>query len=241
MVKFYKKIRAKLILGSTMNNENQNTIEVKESKTGHSIPVVDGVHLHSSYNPTKEAETFIEKFNDQLAENKNVLVLGLGFAYHVDRLIYQMKRIWGDDYQIMVIDPLLKTEELLMENRTLDYGKKVMIHSGLKVSEVYGNRDIVDFMSLKPTVVPHTASFNLFQNYFKSLMSFNAKSDLESIASHVEDPEFKKYLLGFGTKSYFEMVNTINSKNEDWNKWDFLILSLNSITSPENTVRREQL
>lgn len=241
MVKFYKKNHAKLRLGPVMNKDNQNTIEIKESKTGLPIPVVNGVHLHSSYNPTKEAESFVEKFNEQLTDNKNVLILGLGFAYHIDRVVYQMKRLWGDDYRIMVIDPFLQTEELLLENRPIDYGKRVVIHSGLKVSEVYDNRDIVDFLSLKPTVVPHTASFNLFQDYFKSLMSFNAKNDLESIAQHVKDPEFKKYLMSFGTRSYFELVNTINSKREDWNKWDLLVLAMNSVSSPENTVAREEL
>lgn len=224
-----------------MNDDNQNTIEIRESKTGHPVPVVNGVHLHSSYNPTKEAEAFVEKFHDQLCDHKYVLVLGLGFAYHIDRIVYRMKRIWGDDYQIMVIDPILQTEELLNENRSIDFGKRVIIHSGLKVSEVYDNRDIVDFLSLKPTVVPHTASFNLFQDYFKSLMSFNAKNDLDSISSHVQDPDFKKYLMSFGSKSYYELVNSINSKKDNWNKWDFLILSLNSMTNPENTAPREQV
>lgn len=239
MVKFYRKIRAKLRIGSAMNNENQNTIEVKESKTGHPVPVVNGVHLHSSYNPTKEAESFVEKFNDQLAENKFVLVFGLGFGYHIDRIYYQMKRCWGDQFQIMVIDPLLKTEELLNENRDTDYGKRVVIHSGLTVSEIYDNRDIVDFLALKPMVIPHTASFNLFQDYFKSFMSFVAKNDLDSIACHVSDPEFKKYLLAQESRSYFELVNSINSKKTDWNKWDYLVLALNSITMPENTAPRD--
>lgn len=220
-----------------MNNEN--TIEVKEAKTGHLIPVINGVHIHSSYNPTKEAETFVEKFNDQLAENKFVLVFGLGFGYHIDRILYQMKRCWGDQFQIMVIDPLLKTEELMNESRTIDYGKKVVIHSGLTVSEIYDNRDIVDFLALKPTVVPHTASFNLFQEYFKSFMSFNSKTDLESIANHITDPEFKKYLLSQDSRNYFELVNSINSKKDNWSKWDYIVLALNSVTTPENTAPRD--
>lgn len=219
-------------------NNNQNTIEVREAKTGHPIPVVNGVHLHSSYNPTKEAEAFVEKFNDQINNNKYVLVFGLGFAYHIDRIVYQMKRCWGDQFKILVIEPILKTEELLHENRTVNYENNVVIHSGLTVSEIYDNRDIVDFLALKPTVIPHTASFNLFQNYFKSFMSFNAKTDLESLACHITDPEFKKYLLELGPRNYFELVNSINSKKSEWNKWDFLIMSLNSITSPENTATR---
>lgn len=219
--------------------KNQNTIEIRESKTGHPVPVVNGVHLHSSYNPTKEAETFVEKFSEQLESNKCILVLGLGFAYHVDRLVYEMKRAWGDDYRIMVIDPVLETEDLLRENRTIEYGKRVMIHSGLTVNEVYDNRDIVDFLSEKPIVIPHTASFNLFQDYFKSLMSFNSKCDLDSISNHIKNPQLKKYIIDQDSRSYFEMVNSISSKRENWNKWDFLVMALNSITKPENTAARD--
>lgn len=224
-----------------MSDKIESTIEIRESKTGHPVPVVDGVHLHSSYNPTKEAESFVEKFNDQLANQRYVLVLGLGFAYHIDRIVFQMKRNWGDDFQIMVIDPLLKTEELLLENREIDYGKRVIIHSGLKVSEIYDNRDIVDFLSLKPTVIPHTATFNLFQNYFKSLMSFKSKNDLESISTHIGNTSLKKYLLESESGSYFELVNEVSSKNSDWEKWDFLLMALNSIATPENIKQREDV
>ena len=223
-----------------MNYEKQNQIEIRESKTGNPVPVVNGVHLHSSYNPTKEAESFVEKFEEVIQENRNILVLGLGFAYHIDRIVYQMKRYWGNDFQIMVIDPLNETEELLRENRQVDYGNNVIMHSGLTVSEVYDNRDIVDFLSTKPAVVPHTASFNLFQDYFKSLMSFTAKTDLISISNHISNPELKKYILSHESRSYFEMINSVNSKKTRWNKWDYLTLALNSITSPENTTCREE-
>jgi hypothetical protein len=223
-----------------MNYEKQNQIEVRESKTGNPVPVVNGVHLHSSYNPTKEAESFVEKFEAVIQENRNILVLGLGFAYHIDRIVYQMKRFWGDDFKIMVIDPLNETEELLREKRNVDYGNNVILHSGLTVGEVYDNRDIVDFLSTKPTVIPHTASFNLFQDYFKALMSFTAKSDLNSISNHIKNTDLKKYILSQETRSYFELINSVNSKKTKWNKWDYLTLALNSISSPENTTSREE-
>lgn len=223
-----------------MNYEKQNQIEIRESKTGNPVPVVNGVHLHSSYNPTKEAESFVERFETIIQANRNILVLGLGFAYHIDRIVFQMKRFWGDDFQIVVIDPLNETEELLRENRQIDYGKNVILHSGLTVSEIYDNRDIVDFLSMKPAVVPHTASFNLFQDYFKALMSFTAKSDLSSISNHISNTDFKKYILSHESRSYFELINSVNSKKTRWNKWDYLTLALNSISSPENTTSREE-
>ena len=35
-------------------------------------PIVSGVYLHSSYNPTKEAENFILNYEGDLKSNKNL-------------------------------------------------------------------------------------------------------------------------------------------------------------------------
>lgn len=220
-------------------SKNNITIEIKESKTGHPVPVINGVHLHSSYNPTKEAEAFVEKYNEQLESCKYALVLGLGFAYHIDRILYQMRKHWGEEFRIVVIDPTAEIEASLKSCRNIDYGPNVSIYSGLDVSLLYSKREIVDFLAMRPTVIAHTASFNLFNGYYKSFMSFQSKVDLFSIAQNVQNPEFKKYLLENHNTNYFEFVNKVNSKSSDWNKWDFLVMALDSIAKPENTAPRE--
>ena len=52
------------------------SFKVKSSKSGHIIPVVNGVHLHSTYDPIKEAKSMVEKYYKNFKENKNVLVFG---------------------------------------------------------------------------------------------------------------------------------------------------------------------
>ena len=71
---------------------NKSKIEVKKSKVETPVPVVDGIHLHSIYNPAKEAETFIGKYNENLSKQNSVLVLGLGFGYHVWQLESELRK-----------------------------------------------------------------------------------------------------------------------------------------------------
>ncbi|MEI8346869.1 MAG: hypothetical protein WCG27_05350, partial [Pseudomonadota bacterium] len=68
-----------------MNTLPVSTFEIKYSKTNHPIPVINGVHLHSVYNPIKEAETFISKQEKILKEKNHILFLGLGFGHHIDQ------------------------------------------------------------------------------------------------------------------------------------------------------------
>ena len=44
-----------------MNLVHIENYEIKTSRTEQKIPVVNGVHLHSIYNPFKEAEALIEQ------------------------------------------------------------------------------------------------------------------------------------------------------------------------------------
>jgi S-adenosylmethionine synthetase len=55
--------------------------QVVESKSGHKIPKINNIHLHSTYDPRYEAERFVLENEDLLKNNNKVLLLGLGFAY----------------------------------------------------------------------------------------------------------------------------------------------------------------
>ena len=66
-------------------NFNYN-LEIKFSKTGLPIPLVNGTHLHSNYNPEREAEGFVTQNDDIISKSSRVLLFGLGFGYHIHQL-----------------------------------------------------------------------------------------------------------------------------------------------------------
>ncbi len=62
-------------------------MEIIESRNGYKIPVINNIPLHSKINPNREAASFAK----DVKERNKVIVLGLGFGYHLVDLIDQSK------------------------------------------------------------------------------------------------------------------------------------------------------
>ena len=88
-----------------MNQLNRYKIECKTAKNGQEIPVINEIHLHSSYNPEREAAGFCKSIESKLHHNQNFLVLGLGFGYHIQQITKYLKSINKDSYRIVVLEP----------------------------------------------------------------------------------------------------------------------------------------
>ncbi len=71
--------------------------EIVSAKNGQAVPRVRSINLHSVYDPTKEAIQTVAHFSQEV--KGPVVVLGLGFAYHVLELL---KKAQG---KIIVIEP----------------------------------------------------------------------------------------------------------------------------------------
>ena len=98
-------------LGRSMEQDTKVTnYEIKRSKNGFDIPVINGVHLHSAYNPQKEATHFYEKYKDQINANSPILILGLGFGYHIEALFEYLENKQKPE-NIWVLEPSIETVE----------------------------------------------------------------------------------------------------------------------------------
>ena len=60
-----------------MSLPNITSYEIKHSRTEQKVPIVNGVHLHSIYNPDKEAESLLNAQIENLKNKNEVLILGL--------------------------------------------------------------------------------------------------------------------------------------------------------------------
>ncbi|MGZ3787434.1 MAG: hypothetical protein ACXVLQ_02860 [Bacteriovorax sp.] len=204
--------------------------EVKTSRTGQKVPVVNGVHLHSIYNPDKEAEGLISAQIEALKNKNEVLILGLGFAYHVNAVIEKLSQFHGDNFKIIVIEPNIQVYEDCIAFELLNK-KNVLIYSGFNSNELYSDLDLVHFLLKKPAMIAHPPSFNLYQNYFKDILTFEAPKKISSILPFVESAEIKKYLGRFDPESTLENVlyNEIPKQNQ-FDQADFLAMALVEMT-----------
>jgi hypothetical protein len=213
-----------------MNLPKITSYEVKSSRTEQKVPVVNGVHLHSVYDPGKEAEALV---NAQLANLKNkneVLILGLGFAYHVNAVIEKLTQFHGEDFKIVVIEPNLQVHNDCVEFSLLKK-KNVIVYSGFTSNELYSDLDLIHFLLKKPAVIAHPPSFNLYQTYFKSVLTFEAPVNINSILGFVGSMEIKKYLSGFNQESTLdEVLNNEIPQKSNFEENDFLAMALVEMT-----------
>lgn len=204
--------------------------EVKTSRTEQKVPVVNGVHLHSIYNPFKEAEALVASQIENLKVKNEVLVMGLGFSYHINSIIEKLSFFHGNNFKIIVIEPNVQVYNDCIANDLLNK-KNVLVYSGFSSNELYKDLDFVHFLLKKPTIIAHPASFNLYQNYFKDILTFEAPKSIGSILNFVEATAVKNYLSDFDPNSTFEDViyNKIPTKAQ-FEQADFLAMALFEIT-----------
>ena len=207
-----------------------SSYEVKNSRAEQKVPVVNGVHLHSIYNPSKEAENLINSSLDSLKNKNEILILGLGFGYHVNLAIEKLVELHGNQYKIIVIEPNHQVYEDCLSLNLLNK-KNVLVYSGFTAQELYRDLDLIHFLLRKPAVIAHPASFNLYQEYFKTFLTFEAPTQLEEISNFINVDEIKNYLVKFESQITFTeaIYNQLPQKLE-FSGMDFLAMALVEMT-----------
>ena len=207
-----------------------SSYEIKTSRTEQKVPVVNGVHLHSIYNPFKEAENFVNSNLETLRNKNEVLILGLGFGYHVNYAIEKLTEIHGNNFRVIVIEPNHQVHQDCLELDLLNK-KNVLVYSGFTANELYRDLDLIHFLLRKPAMLAHPASFNLYQVYFKNFLTFEAPTTLEDIVKFTEVREVKNYFKLFNGSSTFEdALYSELPKKESFNSMDFLAMALVEMT-----------
>ena len=173
-----------------------NSIELKHSKSGHVIPCINGVHLHSTYDPEKEAQGFVEKNLKILEEKNHILILGLGLGYHVKACV-DYYGVQNKKAKIMVIEPFVNLEDIIEENNLLDT-KSISIVAGKDIDELYQSEEFINFLLTGPGVLAYPPSFNLFKPYFSAVLAYTAPEKLNSMPADYLSRQLTAYLNSFG-------------------------------------------
>ena len=206
------------------------TFEIKLSRSEEKVPVVGGVHLHSTYNPTKEAIAFAERYRDQLTSKREVLILGLGFAYHVNEIAKILSSKFGEDYSIVVIEPNEHVFHSCLEEHLLNL-KNVTVYNGADSANYYNKKELTHFLLGRPTVIAHPASFNLNQSFFKSFLSYESPRKIGDMLSNTHEGDIKNYLAKFSPDINIDQASELTfNQNNNLMDLDFLLLALKAMT-----------
>ncbi len=200
-------------------------VQIKVSKNGSLIPILNGVYLHSMYNPEKEASNFIQNNKHQINQGNNFLILGLGFGYHIEALVNEIK---DRDYRIYVLEPSQELIEAFLANKPLN-NDRMFIQKLEDIKKLYQNSMFAEFLAEKPIILPHTTSFNMHQTRFKEFLNFRASLAIQDYKDLIV-PElrykFDQIQENWTLEDYLQFTDS-RTKIEDTN--DLLFLALNEI------------
>lgn len=207
--------------------------QIKTSRTGEPVPVVNGIHLHSVYNPIKEADGLAQNNLEIIKKNSNILILGLAFSYHIDSIIEELKK-HHKTYNIFVVEPNIKITEDCKHYRPMTEAQ-VKIYSHDNVEDLYSNIDLVDFLSERPGVIAHPASFNLNDTFFRNFLTYKANQSVSSITQNIQNEEIRTFIEKLDPLKSLStnLTNYISEKNQITTKLDHFIIAYNQLTSTQ--------
>lgn len=219
-------------------NELPNIVsyEIKYARTGEAVPVVNGVLLHSIYNPIKEATSLIDAHTENLKNKNEVVVLGLGFGYHITYLVEKLQEFHGDNYKVIIIDPNIEVYNDYCEQSTIA-NKNVLIYGGSTTHELYRDQKLIHFLLKKPAIIAHGPSFNLYQQYFKSFLTFEAPTANSEVVKFIENDNVINYLKQFEKEATLEetLINEVATKNE-FSEMDMIAMALLEMTKSSKEI-----
>lgn len=155
--------------------DSPTNLTLTEAKSKDLVPVLNGNALHSLHNPIREAEVFASNHLAQLSNRPYVLVLGLGFGYHLEEMS-KILRLRHKEGRIVVIEPCKELVRLWSSYRP-NKGQVEVFCAG-STQELYNDRTLCQFLLLKPVVIIHGPSFENSKKYFQDFLQKRAATSV---------------------------------------------------------------
>jgi hypothetical protein len=213
--------------------EDQSSLyELTTSRNGLTVPVIKGVHLHSVYNPSKEAEAFAKGFQESINKKSNILVLGLGFGYHIEEIAKIASKA-HEEYRIWVIEPNERLVEDFKKKRNFE-DTNITIVCMSDINDLYEQKSFIDLLVHKPCIIKHDASFNLEKEYFKKLLTYTAPEQISNYIHLIDNQQYSDYLSTYQDGTFNDLVNNIVSNGRVNDKKDFAMLALMTVFNDMN-------
>ena len=211
------------------------TYEIQESKNGLKIPIINGVHIHSPYNPEKEGNTLFNQHADALKKKSNILVLGLGYGYHLKGIINYFKSN-NRSFQISVIEPNNQiVQDCLKLNQISFEGIKIYCYAS--INKLFESPELINFLLKRPIIVPHAPSFNLYKKYFTEYLTYKCTDNLEYIISILKDKEAKRYFQSHIEKESITRCFETSKRSKQFKEnFDFALSAFGNLCETAETI-----
>lgn len=172
------------VISESKNNEVNICIQTADTP----------LFLHSKYNPSKEAESWVESVASQVIDVKHILIFGLALGYHIQALITRFP-----DKKIYIYEPDYHLFMAALETRSL---KTILEHPNL-VTLALGQDESVRH-SLLNTISQYVS--HSFQSLILPIYYKTSKDLIEKFAQDTEKV----------VRDYRASLSTLVSFQEHW-------------------------
>lgn len=210
--------------------ERNSRYELQPSRNGLTVPVINGVYLHSIYNPTKEAEALAHGHEAAIKNKNRILILGLGFGYHVEQ-IAKLANAHHSSYEIIILEPNKRLVSDFIETRNF-VDKNINIICQNKVKDLFHNWSFIQFLMSKPAIIKHEASFILEKEFYNHFLSFKASKEILNMKPLLK--EHSKNIFGSrDARDFDSFINNIQESGQIIDNNEYLLLALNQIKNSD--------
>lgn len=222
-----------------LNAENKSVL-IETSRNGQPIPVINEVYLHSIYNPEKEANALAQSFRSSLETKTTILVLGLGFGYHVKALAQEMQQM-GKEFAITIVEPRLEViESFNIHQNFSPYENQIKIVTAETAREIYENRSFIDFLMTKPAIIKHEPSFEVNTQFFKDFLTYRAPERIEKFRKLIDEQALEKFPSDLKLSIREEIVN-IRNRGRISSPRDRMLFILDAISKSAKSANQRPL
>lgn len=218
--------------------ELNSLYQLIKSRNELTVPVIRGVHLHSKYNPIKEAKAFANGFADSIAKKNHILVFGLGFGYHIDEIANLCTQL-HQHYEIRVIEPNKKLVEDFCSIRPFE-NSNIKIICEESTNHLFETTDFVQFLLKKPCIIKHDSSFNLQKEYYSKFLTYTASTNIEDYIHLLNRTELTNYFKTSRENSLDNVHKSIKHTGRVNCKNDLAILAMTEIIKQNQITTRDQ-
>lgn len=136
----------------------RNGYEVVHSKSGHPVLKAGNISLHSLYDPVKDGEKWVESQMDTIGNTTSLVILGMGFGYHILPLLKGQR-------EIMIVEPHPYVLRVAMEHCDL-----TPILSRCQIAVERNLSEVLERITPETVILPYGPSRYLDPGFFDSTL-----------------------------------------------------------------------
>lgn len=148
-------------------------MEILISRSGHKIPLINQIPLHSKIDPSKESENFTRDIDF----SKKIIVIGLGFGYHLTELVKKKSDFIVIEPDKNLLDAFKRENPVNFLPRILSGGLNEIL---LKLDDCFHEKSAKEFV-IKAHQASLRANPQCYEAIYKAVYEWQAKKILNLI------------------------------------------------------------